>query len=161
MNPHRDMRTMRADNDCLGKMVIAFRWVVKGLMPVVIFWLAVGCGSQPPGEETVEISFRTTGVEPGAISIVLPLVAPSHQPNQEQLSPAHQSLFTYLAKTSPAVLVTTPPHSQGIWRIEKIFMLDDCVAVQMTEGHFLETLFFVQHSEGWRLTGRIRPQDHQ
>jgi hypothetical protein len=33
--------------------------------------------------------------------------------------------------------------------------------VQMTEGHYLETLFFIQYSEGWRLKARIRPQDHE
>jgi hypothetical protein len=91
---------------------------------------------------------------------MLPLVSPSHLPDQEVLTPAHQSLFTYLAQTPPADLVTTPVHSRGTWRLEKIFILDDCVAVQMSEGHYLETLFFVQYGGGWRLTSRIRPQDH-
>jgi hypothetical protein len=30
----------------------------------------------------------------------------------------------------------------------------------MTEGHYLETLFFVQYTEGWRLKARIVPEDH-
>jgi hypothetical protein len=92
---------------------------------------------------------------------MLPLVSPSHVPSERDLTPAQQFLFTYLVQSNPANLVVTQPHSQGNWRIEKIFMLDDCVAVQMTEGHYLETLFYIQYSEGWRLKARIRPQDHE
>jgi len=109
----------------------------------------------------MEIHFREILVDSSAVSLILPLVASSHQADDEHLSPAHQSLFTYLAQTDPALLVTTKPHSQGEWRIEKVFLLDDCVAVQMTEGHYLETLFFVQYRDGWRLKSRIVPSDHE
>jgi hypothetical protein len=133
----------------------------RTLLPMFISCLIISCGPQAAEEARVEVLFSETGIESRAVSEILPLVSPSHLPEKQDLSPAHQSLFTYLAQTSPVVLVTTKPHGQGKWRIEKIFVLDDCVAVQMTEGHFLETLFFVQYSEGWRLTGRIRPQDHE
>ncbi len=110
---------------------------------------------------STEVRFQDMAVESDAVSKMLPLVSPSHVPPERHLTPAQQFLFTYLAHSNPADLVVTQPHSQGNWRIEKIFMLDDCVAVQMTEGHYLETLFFIQYSEGWRLKARIRPQDHE
>ena len=121
----------------------------------------ISCGTQGPEEESIEVHFREISVEPTAVSKILVLVAPSGQPDEAHLSLAHQSLFTHLAQTDPADLVTTKPHSQGKWRIEKVFLLDDCVAVEMSEGHYLETLFFVQYSEGWRLKARITPKDHQ
>jgi hypothetical protein len=133
----------------------------RTLFPLLIGWLAVSCGTQGPEEKSIEVRFSDTGIESSAVSNIMPLVVPSSSPQEQDLSPAHQSLFTYLANTQPADLVTTEPHSQGEWRIEKIFVLDDCVAVQMTEGHYLETLFFVQYIGGWRLTTRIRPQDHE
>ena len=134
--------------------------MVRRLIGLVIICLAVSCTTQTPEEEIIDIRFRENLVDSSAVAVVLPLVASSHQPDDAHLSPAHQSLFTYLAKTAPAALVTTEPHSQGEWRIEKVFLLDDCVAVQMTEGHYLETLFFVQYRDGWRLKGRIVPDDH-
>ena len=135
--------------------------MVRRLIGLLTICLAVSCTSQTPEEKTIEVLFRDTVVDSSAVSVVLPLVAPSHQADAAHLSPAHQSLFTYLGQTDPAALVNTKAHSQGEWRIEKVFLLDDCVAVQMTEGHFLETLFFVQYSEGWRLKSRIIPRDHE
>lgn len=134
--------------------------MVRRIIALLTICLAVSCTSQSPEEETTEILFRDTVVDSSAVSAILPLVASSHQADDAHLSPAHQSLFTYLAQTDPAALVTTKPHSQGEWRIEKVFLLDDCVAVQMTEGHYLETLFFVQYRDGWRLKDRIIPEDH-
>ena len=135
--------------------------VVRGLIGLLTICLAVSCTTQTPKEEIIEVPFRENVVDSSAVAVVLPLVALSHQPDDAHLSPAHQSLFTYLAKTDPAALVATEPHSQGEWRIEKVFLLDDCVAVQMTEGHYLETLFFVQYRDGWRLKSRIVPNDHE
>ena len=137
-------------------------WLLgRTLVSLLSLWLTFACGSQSPDQETIEIRFRDVAVEPGAVSEMLHLVSPGRQPDQESLSPAQQHLFTYLAKTHPADLARTAAHSQGEWRIEKIFVLDDCVAVQLSEGHYLETLFFAQHSKGWRLIARIQPQDHQ
>jgi hypothetical protein len=137
------------------------RLLVRRLIVLLTLCLAISCSTQTPEEETMEIRFRDTVVDPSAVSVVLPLVATSHEPDAAHLSPAHQFLFTYLAQTDPAALVNTKPHSQGEWRIEKVFLLDDCVAVQMSEGHYLETLFFVQYRDGWRLKTRIIPRDHQ
>ena len=134
--------------------------MVRRIIALLTICLAVSCTSQSPEEETTEIRFRNIAVDSRAVSAIIPLVASSHQADDAHLSPAHQSLFTYLAQTDPAALVTTKPHSQGEWRIEKVFLLDDCVAVQMTEGHYLETLFFVQYRDGWRLKDRIIPEDH-
>jgi hypothetical protein len=122
--------------------------------------LVVSCTSPVPEEETLEVRFREIAVKSAAVSKVRPLVVSNQQPVPAHLSPAHLSLFTYLAETQAADLVSTKSHSQGKWRIEKVFLLDDCVAVQMTEGHYLETLFFVQYTEGWRLKARIVPEDH-
>jgi hypothetical protein len=135
--------------------------VVRRIICLLAICLAVSCTSQSPEEETTAILFGDTVVDSSAVSTILPLVASSHQADDAHLSPAHQALFTYLAQTDPAALVTTKPHSQGEWRIEKVFLLDDCVAVQMTEGHYLETLFFVQYRDGWRLKDRIIPEDHE
>ena len=135
--------------------------MVRKLVGLFIICLAVSCTTQTSEEKTIEVLFRDTVVDPSAVSVVLPLVASSHPPDDAHISPAHQSLFTYLAQTDPAVLVSTKPESQGEWRIEKVYLLDDCVAVQMTEGHYLETLFFVQYSKGWRLKSRIIPGDHE
>jgi hypothetical protein len=144
----------------------AFNFIDNGsmkrtLMSLLTYWLLVSCGAQGPDEKGLEVNFRDVEVDATAVSEILPLISPSHRPEKQHLSPAQQSLFTYLAKTEPAKLVATEPHGQGTWRIEKIFILDDCVAVQMTEGHYLETLFFVQNSNGWRLIARVQPQDHE
>lgn len=135
--------------------------IVTALILLFAWCWAVSCGKKSPEEDTIEIRFTEAVAQPDSVSKIMPLVSPSHQPDQENLSPEHQSLFTYLAKTNPANLVTTAAHSQGEWRIEKVFILDDCVAVQMSEGHYLETLLFVRCPSGWRLLGRIRPKDHQ
>ena len=135
--------------------------MTQALLPFLIPLFMVSCGTQSSEEKSAEVRFREMAVESGAVSKMLPLVSPSHVPPEKHLTLAHQFLFTYLAHSNPADLVVTRPHSQGSWRIEKIFMLDDCVAVQMTEGHYLETLFFIQYSEGWRLAARIRPEDHE
>ncbi|MCG6945331.1 MAG: hypothetical protein LJE87_08275 [Deltaproteobacteria bacterium] len=134
--------------------------VTRALLPFLIPLLMVSCGTQSSEEKGAEVRFREMTVESGAVSKILPLVSPSHVPPERHLTLAQQFLFTYLAQSNPADLVVTRPHSQGDWRIEKVFLLDDCVAVQMTEGHYLETLFFVQYRDGWRLKSRIIPEDH-
>jgi len=148
----------------LKRVAIRFvrkRGMTRALLPFLIPLLMVSCGTQSSEEEGTEVRFREMAVESGAVSKMLPLVSPSHVPPERHLTPAQQFLFTYLAQSNPADLVVTRPHSQGDWRIEKVFLLDDCVAVQMTEGHYLETLFFVQYRDGWRLKGRIIPTDHE
>jgi len=135
--------------------------LIRKFLSLLILCLITSCTTQSPEDKSIEVRFREITVEPTAVSEVLPLVAPSHQPDEANLSPALQSLFTYLAQADPADLVTTKPHSQGRWRIEKVFLLDDSVAVQLTEGHYLETVFFVQYSQGWRLKSRITPKDHE
>ena len=140
---------------------VSYEGMTRALLPFLIFLLMVSCGTQSSEEKGAEVRFREMAVESTAVSKMLPLLSPSHVPPERHLTPAQQFLFTYLAQSNPADLVVTRPHSQGNWRIEKIFMLDDCVAVQMTEGHYLETLFFVQYRDGWRLQSRIIPKDHE
>jgi len=149
------------DIECCHRSSRSFFLVVRRLIGLLTICLAVSCTSQTPEEETIEVHFRDTVVDSSAVSLILPLVASSHQADAAHLSLAHQSLLTYLAQTDPAALVVTEPHGQWKWRIEKVFLLDDCVAVQMTEGHYLETLFFVQYRDGWRLKSRIVPSDHE
>lgn len=127
---------------------------------LLLLVLSASCGREPACQESLEIPFREVPAEAEAVSRVIPLVAVSYQADQARLTPALESLFTYLAKTPATQLARTPPHSQGTWQIEKVFILDDCVAVQLSEGHYLETLLFTQHSQGWRLVARIRPEDH-
>jgi len=145
----------------VASRAVSQRGITRTLLSFLIASLMVSCGSQGPEEEEAEVLFREMAVESEAVSKVLPLVSPSHVPPEKHLTPAQQFLFTYLAHSNPADLVVTRPHSQGEWRIEKVFLLDDCVAVQMTEGHYLETLFFVQYRDGWRLKSRIIPRDHE
>jgi hypothetical protein len=127
---------------------------------LLLVLLSASCGREPARQESLEIPFRDVPAEAEAVSRVVPLVAVSHQADQARLTPALESLFTYLAKTPAAQLARTSPHAQGTWQIEKVFILDECVAVQLSEGHYLETLLFTQHSKGWRLVARIRPEDH-
>jgi hypothetical protein len=127
---------------------------------LLLLLATVSCEREPVPRENLEVPFRDVAVEAEAVSQIVPLVALSHEADQAHLTPALQSLFTYLAKTPLSELTGTPSHAQGTWRIEKVFILDDCVAVQLSEGHYLETLVFNQHSKGWRLVARIRPQDH-
>ena len=131
-------------------------WAILLLLIV----LSASCVREPAHQESLDIPFRDAPAEAAAVSRIVPLVAMSHQANQARLTPALESLFTYLAKTPSAQLTRTAPHAQGVWQIEKVFILDDCVAVQLSEGHYLVTLLFTQHSTGWRLVARIRPQDH-
>jgi len=151
---------MKTNSKKLSGISMEPRINMKRVLGVLAIALAISCTSQAPEEETFEIRFRDIAVKSAAVSEVRPLVVSSNQPDGGHLSPAHLSLFTYLAQTKAEDLVSTKPHSQGKWRIEKVFLLDDCVAVQMTEGHYLETLFFVQYTEGWRLKARIIPEDH-
>ncbi|HYA02481.1 MAG TPA: hypothetical protein VEI04_05135 [Syntrophobacteria bacterium] len=134
-------------------------WVRAHLL-LILLLAAISCGQEPARHESLEVSFRDVAVKAEAVAQIVPLVALSHQADQAHLTPALQSLFTYLAETPLAQLTRTPAHAQGTWRIEKVFILDDFVAVQLTEGHYLETLLFSQHSQGWRLMARIRPEDH-
>lgn len=127
---------------------------------LLLIVLSASCGREPASRESLEIPFRDTPAEANAVSQIVPLVAASHQADQAHLTPALGSLFTYLAKTPAAQLTRTSPHAQGTWQIDKVFLLDDCAAVQLSEGHYLETLVFTQHSTGWRLIARIRPEDH-
>lgn len=132
----------------------------RALLLLLLLLAGISCGEEPARRESLEVPFRDVAVEAEAVSQIVPLVAVSHQADQARLTPALESLFTYLAKTPAAQLTGTPSHAQGTWRIEKVFILDDCVAVQLSEGHYLETLVFSQHSKGWRLVARIRPEDH-
>jgi hypothetical protein len=144
----------------MGYSPVRLRPVSRGFVGLCLLAAVLGCGRQVPEEKGIEFRFRDVPAQPSAVSEVLPLVSSSHQPQPQHLSPAEQSLFTYLARTPAAELVGTAVHGHGTWRMEKVFILDDCVAVQMSEGHYLETLFFVQFSQGWRLAARIRPEDH-
>jgi hypothetical protein len=132
----------------------------RALLLLLLLFTTVSCRQEPAHRESFEFSFRDVTVKAEAVSQIVPLVALSHPADQAHLTPALQSLFTYLAQTPLTQLTWTPAHAEGTWRIEKVFILDDCVAVQLTEGHYLETLLFSQHSSGWRLVARIRPQDH-
>ncbi|MBW2070229.1 MAG: hypothetical protein JRI89_03140 [Deltaproteobacteria bacterium] len=135
--------------------------LVAALMILVTSMVLSSCGPEKPEKGVVEIPFRTITVNPDAVAALLPLVSCGRQPAAPEIPASLGVLFTYLATAQAANLVETRAHAQGKWRMEKIYFLDDCVAVQMTEGHYLETLFFVQFSKGWRLAARIRPQDHE
>jgi len=69
-------------------------------------------------------------------------------------------LFTFLSQTPPDQLAETKPHAKARWDLDRIYLLHDCVAVQLVEGHYMETIFFARDRTGWHIAGRIRPRDH-
>ena len=86
--------------------------MTRALLPFLIPWLMVSCGTQSSEEKGAEVRLREMAVESGAVSKMLPLVSPSHVPPERQLTPAQEFLFTYLAQSNPADLVVTQPHSR-------------------------------------------------
>jgi hypothetical protein len=90
---------MKALLQCTHRTPVGTRLWATFLLLVV---LSASCGREPARQESLEISFRNVPAEAEAVSRVIPLVAVSHQADQARLTPALESLFTYLAKTPAA-----------------------------------------------------------
>ncbi|MBW1740903.1 MAG: hypothetical protein JRJ42_07185 [Deltaproteobacteria bacterium] len=133
----------------------------KNILLSVVVWLIVGCAATTPRKPGLQISTDAVEIDEKAVDRLIGHIAMPPVPPQKKISKPLQTLLTFLALTPPAKLVETRAHAQAEWRLDKIFLLDDCVAVQFSEGHYMETVFFVRNRGGWRITSRIRPEDHE
>jgi len=126
-----------------------------------VFCLVNGCVGVANTKPGLQIKLSDIQIEEKAVEQMMDHIAVGAAPCLEEIPEALKSLLSFLAQTPPDSLVESGPHAQSSWRLDQIYLLDDCVAVQFAEGHFLETIFFVRNPKGWRISGRIRPEDHQ
>ena len=136
---------------------------MKGWLLLCLIWLITGCsgmGSRKPG---LQVALNDIQVDEEAVgqAMAMTRIAVSPLLSREDVSEALKILFSFLVQTPPDQLVETKPHAEARWQLDKIYLLDDCVAVQFAEGHYMETIFWVRNRTGWRMAGRIRPEDHQ
>ena len=137
---------------------------MKGLLLLCLLWLMMGfagCSGLGLRRPALQIESNNIHVDEGAVEQTMAHVAVTKTPWQKEVPEAFKVLFTFLGRTPPEKLVETKPHADARWQLDQIYLLDDCVAVQFAEGHYMETIFFVKNRAGWRLAGRIRPEDHQ
>jgi hypothetical protein len=114
--------------------------------------------SRKPG---LQVALNDIQVDEEAVGQAMTRIAVSPPLSREDVSEALKILFSFLVQTPPDQLLETKPHAEARWQLDKIYLLDDCVAVQFAEGHYMETIFWVRNRTGWRMAGRIRPEDHQ
>ena len=133
---------------------------MKRALLLSLMWVVVGCAAIAPSKQSLQIRSDAVEIDDMAVERLLPKIAPSPVPSQKRLSEPLKTLLTFLAQTPPARAVKTKPHALSQWRIDRIYLLDDCVAVQFAEGHYMETIFFVKTPIGWRIAGRVVPSDH-
>jgi len=134
---------------------------LKGLLVLCLVWLITGCRGMASRKASLQVAFNDIQVDEAAVGQAMTHIAVAPALSREDVSEALKILFSFLVQTPPDELVETKPHAQARWHLNQIYLLDDCVAVQFAEGHYMETVFFVRNREGWRIAGRIRPEDHQ
>ena len=134
---------------------------MNGWLVLCLVWLITGCsgmGSRKPG---LQVALNDIQVDEEAVGQAMTRIAVPPPLSREDVSEALKILFSFVVQTPPDELVETKPHAEARWQLDKIYLLDDCVAVQFAEGHYMETIFLVRNRTGWRTAGRIRPEDHQ
>jgi len=109
----------------------------------------------------LQITLSDIQVDEEAVEQAMARIAVSPAPSGEEVPETLKALFSFLVQTPSDKLVETRPHAGTRWHLDQIYLLDDCVAAQFAEGHYMETVFFVRNRRGWRIAGRIRPGDHQ
>jgi hypothetical protein len=134
---------------------------IKGLLLLCLVWLITGCSGIASRKAGLQLGLDDIQVDEEAVGQAMTRIAVSPALSREDLSEALKILFSFLVQTPPDQLVETKPHAEARWQLDKIYLLDDCVAVQFAEGHYMETIFWVRNRTGWRMAGRIRPEDHQ
>jgi len=134
---------------------------MKGWLVLCLVWLITGCRGVTSGKPSLQVVLNDIPLDEEAVGQAMTRIAVPPAWSLEDVSEALEILFSFLVQTPPDELVETKPHAQARWHLDKIYLLDDCVAVQFAEGHYMETVFFVRNREGWRMAGRIRPEDHQ
>jgi hypothetical protein len=144
----------------MGQMGRTTGILVKGLPLLCLFWVIAGCSGLATRRPALQIAFSDFQIDEEAVETAVARVAVGKPASRQALPEAVKVLFSFLVQAPPDELVETKPHAEGCWRLDRIYLLDDCVAVQFAEGHYMETLFFVRNHAGWRLAARIRPADH-
>ena len=134
---------------------------LKGLLVLCLVWLNTGCGGMASRKPGLQVALNDMQVDEEAVEQAMARIAVSPALSLEDVSEALKILFSFLVQTPPDQLVETKSHAEARWQLDKIYLLDDCVAVQFAEGHYMETIFWVRNRTGWRTAGRIRPEDHQ
>jgi len=133
---------------------------MKGLFVLCLFWLTTGCGGIAFRKPALQIKSSDIQIDEKAVEQTMARIGVPTAPFREEVPEAFKILFSFLGQTPPDKLVDAKPHAEAHWKLDQIYLLDDCVAVQFVEGHYMETIFFVQNRTGWHIAGRIRPKDH-
>jgi hypothetical protein len=133
---------------------------MKGLLVLCLVWLSSGCGGMANTKPGLQIKLSDVQIDEKAVEQMTAHIAVPTAPSGEAVPEALKILLSFLAQTPPDKLVETKPHAESHWRLNKIYLLDNCVAVQFAQGHYMETVFFVKNRTGWFIAGRIRPKDH-
>lgn len=134
---------------------------MKGLLVLCLVWLITGCSGMGSRRPDLQLGLNDIQVDEEAVGQAMARIAVSPSLSRQDVSEALKILFSFLVQTPPDQLVETRPHAEARWQLDKIYLLDDCVAVQFAEGHYMETIFLVRNRTGWRTAGRIRPEDHK
>jgi len=119
-----------------------------------------GCSGMAFRGDALQVGLSAVEIDKKALEKAVAHLAATQASSPEALPEAVKILFSFLGQTAPDAMVKTRPHADAHWRLDRIYLLDDCVAAQFTEGHYMETVFFVRTRGGWRVATRIRPQDH-
>ncbi|MDY6951898.1 MAG: hypothetical protein SWE60_10315 [Thermodesulfobacteriota bacterium] len=143
--------------DLVGKMACKRARALKGWSLLSLVFLMAGCSGMAFRGPALEIGLRQVELDEKAVQKAM---AVTEAPLPEALPEAVRILFSFLGHADPDTLVKTKPHAHAHWRLDRIYLLGDCVAVQFAEGHFMETIFFVRTRAGWRAAARIQPKDH-
>jgi hypothetical protein len=134
---------------------------MKGLVLLGLLWLASGCSEAHFRKPALQITLSDIQVDEEAVEQAMARIAVSPAPSGDEVPETLKALFSFLVQTPSDKLVETRPHAGTRWHLDQIYLLDDCVAAQFSEGHYMETVFFVRNRRGWRIAGRIRPGDHR
>lgn len=134
---------------------------MRRLLLLCAFCLVTGCGGMANTKRALQIKLSDIQIDEKAVEQMTAHIAVPTALSGERVPESLKILFSFLAQTRPGRLVETKPHASGRWQLDQIYLFEDCVAVQFTEGHYLETIFFVRNRTGWRIAGRIRPEDYQ
>ncbi|MDY6989867.1 MAG: hypothetical protein SWQ30_17635 [Thermodesulfobacteriota bacterium] len=133
---------------------------VKGLSLLSLVWLMAGCSGMGLRAPALQIGLSEVEIDEKAVEKAMAYLEATEAPSPEALPEAVKILFSFLGQSAPDTLVESKPHADAHWRLDRIYLLGDCVAVQFAEGHYMETVFFVRTRAGWRTAARIQPEDH-
>jgi len=143
-----------------GKMGLKRATGLTGLSLLSLFWLMAGCSGMAFRGPALQIELSDLEIDERAVEKAMAHIAATEPSLPEGLPGDVKILFTFLGHAAPDTLVETKPHANAHWCLDRIYLLDDCVAVQFAEGHYMETVFFVRTRTGWRTAARIQPKDH-